>query len=265
MKPKDPSQTSDRIPRGALIVVAVGLIATLGVLALDWRGGGSSAELEWTTNEPVKVPAAAEVGPNGEFEMTRTQLSAIGQNGGGESVFRISGVLKVSTNGQKLPAEARCDIRVLDPDSSIARTPGRRAAWPRPTNDFDLKKQSVPEASVVKFNAVGNDVLGLPIRDTINRYSNTDSLVTADWAPYEEHEQTWIWKMPHGTGSGAVNLGYVVIFKTPVKPAAVLKCGATIDGKSVVQRVKAVQKEWPLPEPSVSSSTEDQADASNVE
>lgn len=265
MTDTEPDKQANKIPRGALVVIAIGLIATLGVLALDWRGGGSSAELEWTTIEPIKTPAAAKVGRNGEFSMARTQLSAIGQNGGGESVFRVSGIVRFDTNGEKKPARIHCFVRATDPDSSISRTPGARGAWPRPTNDLDLKKQDVPESAVVKFNAVGNNILGLPMRDVINRYSDSAELVTADWDGFEPRTQNWLWKMPDGTGSSPASLGYVVIFKTPVKPEADLRCEATFEGKTVTQRAKAIQQEWPLPEPSLQSTEAEAEDATNVE
>ncbi|MGB0121060.1 MAG: hypothetical protein WBP55_08930 [Solirubrobacterales bacterium] len=247
---------SDRIPRGAIAVVIVGLIGTLGVLALDWRGGGTSAELPWTTITPVKTPPKAKVGPDGTFEMARTAISAIGQNGGDSSVFRVSGVLRVDTNGKSIPAEATCRIEVVDDDSSIARTNKKRASWPRPSNDLDLQKQAVPELSVVKFNAVGNDILGLEIRDVVNRYTNSAVRTTVEWVPFKEREQGWIWKMPNGTGPSPASLGYVVIFKTDVRPEATLKCGATIDGNTVKQTALARQEEWPLPEPDLNAATE---------
>ncbi|MDQ2700406.1 MAG: hypothetical protein M3Y23_03650, partial [Actinomycetota bacterium] len=66
-------------------------------------------------------------------------------------------------------------------------------------------------------------------------------------------------------GSSASLLGYAVVFKTPVKPEARIECEATIDGKTVVQKAKAVQQEWPLPEPSIETEEEVAEDATDVE
>lgn len=255
-----PEKNPDRIPRGAIVVVIVGLIGTLGVLALDWAGGGSSAELEWTTIEEVQTPDEAKVGP-GTFSMDRTTLSAIGQNGGGEAVYRVAGVVRVDSGGTN-PTSVRCDIKSLDPASTIARTPKRRASWPRPSEE--LQAQEVPESSVVKFNAVGNDILGLPIRDVVRRYTNSAASTLVDWDGFEERTQNWVWDMKDGTGPSAASMGYVVIFKSTLKPDASIKCVADIDGRTVTQNARATQKEWPLPEPSVES-TEAEAEATNVE
>ncbi len=245
----------DRVPRGAIAVVLVGLVATLGVLAIDFVGGGTSAELDWTTTEQIDTLPGARVGP-GEMSMDRTTLSAIGQNGAGEALFRVSGLLRVDSKGERVPTQARCEIVVLDPESQIARTPNGKAAWPRPSNDLDLQKQDVPESSIVGFNAVGNDILGLPIRDAINRYTNSAVRTTADWKAYQERVQSWVWDMPKGTGPSAALLGYVVIFKTSERPEARLECEATIDGTTVTQIAMARQSEWPLPEPTLNPETE---------
>ena len=239
----------------------------MAVLALDFIGGSSSAKIDWQTSEEIDVPPAAKLGRNGEFAMERTTLSATGQNGGGEgeSIFMITGVLRVDTNSAKVPARALCEFEVLDGESSIARTPGGRAAFPRPTNDLDLQKQGVPEELTIRFNAVGNDFSILPIRDFFRLYTNSDVRTTANWEPFEERVQSWIWDLPNGTGSSASLLSYAVVFKTAVKPEASIRCEATIDGKSVVQEAMAVQEEWPLPEPSVDSAEEVAEDATDVE
>jgi len=262
MSDPQPDKNPNRIPRGALAVVAAGLVCTLCVLALDFLGGGTSAELDWQTQEPVDTPPKAKVGP-GSVSMDRTTLSAIGQNGGGESVYRIAGAITVDSDGKKTPVQVGCYITTLDPDSSIARTPKRRAAWPRPSDE--LQAQEVPESAVLKFNAVGNDVLGLPMRDVVNKYTNIkpDSLV--DWPPFEERTQGWVWDMKDGTGPAPAVLGYVVIFKTPSKPDATLRCETTIDGETVTQRARATQKEWPLPAPELDSAEAEAETSTDVE
>jgi len=261
MSDPQPDNKSDRIPRGAIVVVIVGLIGTFGVLALDWAGGGTSAELTWTTIEEVKTPDEVKVGP-GTFSMDRTTLSAIGQNGGGEAVYRVAGSVRVDSGGNN-PTSVRCDIRSLDPDSTIARTPKRRASWPRPSDE--LQAQEVPESSVVKFNAVGNDILGLPIRDVVRRYTNTASSTLVDWDGFEDRTQNWVWDMKDGTGPSPATMGYVVIFKSSVKPDATLKCVADVDGNTVTKKARATQTEWPLPEPEVDSTDVGADSTSNVE
>lgn len=262
MNQNEPTKNSDRIPRGALVVVAIGLIATLGVLGLDRLGGGTSAELEWTTVEEVKTPPKAKVGPGG-VSMDRTTLSAIGQNGGGEAIYRVAGAITVDSGSQKIPVQVRCDIESLDPESQIAKTQKRRAAWPRPSDE--LKAQEVPELAVVKFNAVGNDVLGLPMRDVVRRYTNTLSSTLVDWDGYNPTIQNWVWDMKDGTGPSPAVLGYVVIFKSSEKPDASLTCVTKMAGDEVTQKARATQSEWPLPDPEIDSTEAEAETSTDVE
>ena len=262
MTDPEPDKNQNRIPRGALAVVAVGLVCTLCVLALDFLGGGTSAELEWQTMEEIDTPPKAKVGP-GSVSMDRTTISAIGQNGGGESIYRIAGAITVDSGGKPIPVQVGCYITTLDPDSSIARTPKRRAAWPRPSDE--LQAQAVPESAVVKFNAVGNDILGLPMRDVVNKYTNSGTSSLVDWPPFEERTQGWVWDMKDGTGPSPAVLGYVVIFKTSERPDATMRCETTIADDKVIQRARATQKEWPLPDPELDSAEAEAETSTDVE
>lgn len=247
MSDPHPDKPNDRIPRGAKAVVVVGLLLTLIVIGLDIRGGGSSAELDWATTEEVKTPPKADLGKKGSFGLNRTLLTAISPNGGGELIFRISGLAVVDSGGKK-PTRVKCNFRSPhSPDTTVARTPNLRSAWPRPSDD--LKAQDVPESLVLKFNAVGNNILGVPIRDSISRYTNSASPTTVEWAGYEEDDlgsQAFIWDMAEGTGPGPASLGYAVVFKTIFKPEVDITCEAGAGSEKVTQKVKAIQKEWPI-------------------
>ncbi|MBK5232754.1 MAG: hypothetical protein JJE13_07205 [Thermoleophilia bacterium] len=248
MSDPQPDKPTDRIPRGAIAVVVVGLLLTLAVVALDTRGGGSSAELEWTTTEEVETSPAADFGGKGEFSLRRTTLSAIPPNGGGELIFRVSGAAVVDSAGKK-PTSVKCAVTAADPDTTVARTPNLRAAWPRPSDD--LLAQEVPESLVLKFNAVGNSILGVPIRDSVHRYTNSASPTLVDWGGYQEDSlgtHSWIWTMDKGTGPGAATLGYAVVFKTSVKPEADINCQAKVGTQRASQKAEIVQQEWPIKE-----------------
>lgn len=251
MSDSQPDKPTDRIPRGAIAVVIVGLFLTLIVIGLDIRGGGSSAELAWTTNEKVKVPPQADLGKKGSFQLTRTTLSAIPTNGAGELVFRFSGLAVIDSGGKK-PTQVKCKYTSPHQDGStgttVARTPNLRAAWPRPSDE--LQAQEVPESLVLKFNAVGNKILGVPIRDSISHYTNSKSPTVADWGGYQDENHlgthAFIWDMAKGTGPGPASLGYAVVFKTVFKPELNIRCDARVGNEKVTQRFKAIQQEWPI-------------------
>jgi hypothetical protein len=242
MKETQKERSSERMPRGAIATVVVGLVLSLIVVGIDLRSGGTSADIEWDAVERVETPAPRTLGP-GDFALARSSISAIEPNASEETIFRIAGVVKIDSGGTE-PTRVRCDIESPAFEYTIARTPKKRAAWPRPSEE--LQRQNVPEASVVKFKARGADVLGLPIRDAIRRYTDSAAPTQVDWDGFDEDTQNWVWTMDEGTGDGAATLGYVVIFKTLFQPEAGIRCEASIGGDSARITVPAKLEEWPL-------------------
>lgn len=260
-----PSSGGDRtwkgVPRGAVAVVIVGLIASLGVYVIGLRTGGSSAEQDWETIEPVTVPAAKEVGDGGSFGLARTSISALPPNASSDLIFRIAGVVQIDSGKGADPASVRCDITSTTPgDTFIARTTSKRSAWPRPSDE--LQAQEVPELSVAKLPYKGADVQELPIRDVFRRYTDSTAPTLVDWDFLDETTQTWIWTMAKGTGGETATMGYDVIFRTQERPEATIDCGARVADSETRVRVRAEQQEWPLAD---AATVEEGADASNVQ
>ena len=110
----------------------------------------------------------------------------------------------------------------------------------------------MPESLVLRFNAVGNKITGVPIRDSIRRYTNSASPTLVDWGGYEEdslNTHSFIWDMAEGTGPGPASLGYAVVFKAPVdRPHTDIVCTGKVGTKTVTQKAKAIQQEYPIPE-----------------
>lgn len=249
------------IPRGAVAVVIVGLIASLGIYAIELRTSGSSSERDWQSIEPVSTPPAKAIGDGGSFGLARTTLSALPQNASGDLIFRVAGVVQVDSGRGKAPTSVRCDVSSTTPgDTFIARTTSKRSAWPRPSDD--LERQEVPELSVAKFSFHGADVQELPIRDAFRRYTDSTAPTLVDWDFSDEATQTWIWTMAEGTGTGTATLGYDVIFRAQDRPAALIDCAARVNESEERIRVTARQQDWPLVD---QASDEESADVSNVE
>jgi hypothetical protein len=246
--------TSDRFPRGAIATVIVGLAAVLLVVAIDFisDGSASSESTEWVTVEPIETEASAPLGRGGSFGLVRTTLSAIAPVESGELLFRVAGVAEIDSGRSAGPATVRCDVNTPAEGSSIARTPKRRAAWPRPS--VDLQAQAVPEELVVKFKRRGNDVLGLPVRDSFRIFTDSAAPTDVDWDGFDEQTQNWVWTMPDGTGDGGATLSWLVIFKTPEKPRAGIVCTGSSGGRQQQVRLRLAQQEWPLLDPALDTS-----------
>jgi hypothetical protein len=233
------------------------------VIAIDLRGGsGSSDSTEWLTTEPVETPAPKSLGKRGSFALGRTTISAIAPVESGELLFRISGLVEIDSGRNAGPTVARCDVTSPAEGSFIARTPKRRASWPRPS--IELQAQAVPEEMVVKFKRQGADILGLPIRDSFRTFTDSAAPTDVDWDGFSKQTQNWVWTMPDGTGPGGATLAYAVVYKTLEKPRAEIVCTGSAGGVEQKFEVEANQEEWPLVDPSMDTSgagTEDTADS----
>ncbi|MCB0828366.1 MAG: hypothetical protein KDB62_06115 [Solirubrobacterales bacterium] len=257
----DGDRSADRIPRGAIAVVIVGLVASLGIYVLGLRTGGSSAEQSWATVEPVTTPEAKPVGDGGSFGLARTTLAALEPNAASDLVFRVAGVVQIDSGRGETPASVRCDITsTTGGDTFIARTISKRAAWPRPSDE--LQAQEVPELSIAKLSYRGADVQELPIRDSFRRYTDSDAPTLVDWDFRDEDTQTWIWTMAKGTGSGTATLGYAVIFRTQERPSATIDCATRVGDTEARVKVDAEQQEWPITD---ELTAEESADFSDVQ
>ncbi len=264
MKEPEDSPKSDRMPRGAIATVIVGLLVTLVVIASDLtKGGGTAVEIEWDTVEMVETPKAGKLGPRGSFGVARTSIAAIAPITSGQLLFRVAGVVSIDSGGRDVPTGARCDVTSPAEDSRIALTPGLRAAWPRPS--IELQAQEVPEASVAMFKARGADALFLPIRDVFARFTDSAAPTDIDWDGFDEQTQNWVWTMPEGTGPGAATLGWSVIFKTEEKPRAEIRCSGSVGDAETVVEVDALQQEWPLEPPDPDEPTAPEGEAPDVE
>lgn len=244
MSDSEEKSSADRMPRGAIITVVVGLIATLGVLAVELRGGTGSDSVGWNTVEIVEVPPQGDLGRDGTFGLTRTTLSTLAPTESGDLLFRVAGSVAVDGGDRSGPVSVRCDVTTTADGSIIARTQKKRAAWPRPS--VELQDQPVPEQLVVQFKRRGAEVIGLPIRDSFRAFTDSAAPTDVDWDGYEEQTQNWVWTMPQGTGEGGATLGWAVVFRTTLRPVADIKCRAEAGTASKTVAVAAKQQEWPI-------------------
>ena len=256
-------QKDGGIPRLAIAVVILGLLASLAIYGISHLPGSGSLEIDWDTSEEIASPPSSEVG-TGTFAVSRTSLSALAPNEDGLLLYRVAGVTQVKS-GPK-PATVRCDIRSgVNGNTRLARSGGLRAAWPRSSSDLDVKRQDVPEVSSVKFRSDESKKIDLPIRDVARRYSDIGSPVVVEWEGYVEDEQTWIWNLADGTGAGTATLPWLVIFEAEDRPRGTIVCSADIGGQSTKMVVPFLQEEWPITDDQPNTDEGGTGDVSNVE
>jgi len=240
-------QQDNSIPRGALIVVAVGLIACLAAAVLaTGKGEGESARLEWVQrgavpdSEPAAVP-----GGKGQMQLIKGSIAATGTNVSGYSLFRVATTLRIDADSPVGEGRILCKTKA-GPRTEIARSAeGLRALYPR-SSESGIYSQNMPEALVMDFSARGGESVIVETEDLRIRGFTTEEGVKLEWPEYTEGTEGLEYFIAGGTPTRDLDLPFVTIWKTTAKPSATVSCAVkTSAGKSTVSteaRLKEISR-----------------------
>lgn len=227
--------TETRPPRGAIVVVVVGLIATLAaaVLATD-SVGGSSVKLEWTARTPLPDSRAAAIPGGGSMRLGEAGLRATDDNVEGEKVYRSTAVLTIEAGSAVGQARVRCRTRG-GPGAELGRTVNSRGAFPRSSGEYNLTKQDVPGSVGIKFHSRGAEYASLELEDAFDTFTDLPGVVVS-WDAFRPRTMTWQWGLPAGRPSEPLRLGFASFWRSTGRPAATISCTLeSSDGAATVR------------------------------
>ncbi len=230
------------MPRGALIVVAVGLIACVAAALLSTdKGGGEAANLEWVQtaplpdSKPVAVP-----GGKGTMELTDGGIRATGTNVSGYSLFRVASVLRIDAGSPVGSGRIVCSVKARQGTEIAQTSGGLRATYPRSSDG--LYTQEVPEVVLLDFSSHGDELAVLEVEDLPNRFT-TERGVKLEWPKYEVGTEHLEYFLPAGKPKQDLELPFDTIWKTTAIPAARVACTLTTGaGKATAQTAGALKK-----------------------
>ncbi|MEZ5078302.1 MAG: hypothetical protein R2725_12775 [Solirubrobacterales bacterium] len=234
----------NRMPRAAVIVVAVGLLACVvaALLATD-RASGEAAQLEWVQEGTIPDSSAATVaGGGGTMQLTDGGLKATGTNVSGYALFRASAVLRIDAGSPV--GSGRIFCRVKGRNAFVAQTGNLRASYPRSSKK--LFNQEVPEVVLVEYSSHGLGLAVLEFDDLFASGFSTERGVKLEWPPYEEGAERWEWFLPSGPPAEDLVLPFATVFKTTAIPAAKIACTLTTSaGETTVATAGALPERSP--------------------
>jgi hypothetical protein len=226
-----------RPPRGALIVIAIGLLATVAaaLLSTSDKSAGAAA-LEWEAARKLPDSKAVPVpGGGGTLSLLDAGLRGTGQNVSGYQLYRSAAVLSISKGAPVGGGRVTCKILVPSRHTIVAHTPNNRGSYPRPSEEEDLVKQEVPEQVVVEFTAHGTDAAIVELGDAFKEFVDERG-VTVSWAPFRIGRQGWQWGLPPGRPGKQLDLGFASIWRTTGTATAQISCTLTTSaGSSTVK------------------------------
>jgi hypothetical protein len=245
LPPRSANPQDDKPPRGALIVVAVGLIACIvAALATVGKGDGESAQLEWvqsgTAPDSKTVPTP---GGKGEMQLVNTNIRATGTNVSGYSLFTAGSTLKVPAGAPIGGARIVCSVKAHKGTEIAQSAGGLRGTYPR-SSEAGIYNQEVPETVLMDFSSHSSELATLEVLDRPKRFT-TEQGVKLEWPEYEvgtEHLKYFI----AGKPKKDLELPFFTIWRTTKVPAAEFACALeTSAGKARVTTQVALKKRSP--------------------
>ncbi len=228
----------ERIPRAAIAVVAIGLVATLAAALLANTGSaGEAAHLEFVQKKAI--PDSKKVGvpgsPTAKMQLVKGNIKATGSNVAGYSLFRVLETVKIDA-GARIGGELLCSVHAPRTGTLIAQSSGGlRMLYPRSSEQgiYGLK----PEPVIARFASHGHQLALLEeVVDDMPEKFTTIQGVKVGWPPYEAGTEHILYYLPHGKAKTTVELPFYTIWKSPKAPAAQIACTLeTKLGKATVE------------------------------
>jgi hypothetical protein len=240
-----PPQDS-RPPRGALIVVAVGLLACVAAALLTAdKSSGEAANLEWVKaapipdSKPVQVPGGSE-----SMQLQDGGISATGTNVSGYSLFRVASTLRIDAGAPVGNGRILCAVKA-GRQTEIAQTAGGlRATYPR-SSEAGIYSQEVPETILVDFSARGAELAVLETAG-IAQFT-TEKGVKLEWPKYEVGTEHLKYFIAGGKPKRTLKLPFYTVWKTTAVPAATVACTLTTSAGEATVSTKGALKKAPPP------------------
>jgi hypothetical protein len=233
--------TESRPPRGALVVIAIGLIATFAAAALATdESGGSSVEIEWMARAEIPDSSPATIPGGGSMRLERGVLRGSEDNIEGERIFRASSVLSIAAGSAVGQARVRC--RMSGGGAELGRTVNSRGAFPRSSGEYNLTKQEVPESVGIRLPIQGAEFASLEMGDAFATFTDLPGVVVS-WQPHRTYSQEWQWGLPEGRLQKPLALGFAGFWRTSGRASAQISCTLETDaGRATVRTAGALKR-----------------------
>jgi hypothetical protein len=219
--------SNSRPSRGALVVVAIGLIATVAAALLTTdASGGSSVEIEWAAHAQLPDSARAAIPRGGSMRLQDGGLRASEDNIEGERIFRVTSVLRIAPGSAVGHGRVRC--RMSGGGAELGRTVNSRGAFPRSSGEYNLTKQEVPKSVGVRLPIEGAEYASLELGDAFEAFTGLPGVVVS-WMPHRTYSQEWQWGLPKGRPREPLDLAFASFWRTAGKLDAHVSCTVESD------------------------------------
>jgi hypothetical protein len=234
-------EKKNRPPRGALIVIAIGLLATVAAALLSTdSASGEAAQLEWVKKVPMADSKPVALSGGGTMQLTDGAIRTTGTNVSGYSLFRVSSRIVISAGAPVGGGRILCSVGG-DRGAEIAQTRGGlRATYPR--SSTGLFTQEVPEVVLLYFSSHGTELATVEL-DGLPEHWSTEKGVKLEWPKFQPGVEHLEYFLPAGKPKEDLVLPFETIWRATSSPGAKVTCVLTTSaGKATVSTAAALQK-----------------------
>jgi hypothetical protein len=210
-----------RPPPGALIVIAVGLLATVMAALLSTDKPLGAATLEWVEESSLPDPKPVAIPGGGEMTLSNAAIRSTEPNAGDYTLFRSSALLTIGAGSAVGQGRLRCTI-VVPKRTIIAKTSKSRASYPRSSDN--LADQEIHDTSLVEFSSHSTDLASVEIGDVLDSRYTREPGIVVEWPPFRIGRQVWQLGLPAGRPQEPLQLPFISIWRTTATPAARISC-----------------------------------------
>jgi hypothetical protein len=229
------ANSDTRPPRGALAVIAVGLVASVaGWLLSTDETGGSSVAIEWATQAPLPDSRPAAIPGGGSMRLQDGGLRATEDNINGERVYRATSVLRIEPGSAVGQARVRCRMSG-GRGAELGRTVNSRGAFPRSSGEYNLTKQEVPGSVGIRLPIQGAEFASVELEDAFASFTDLPGVVVS-WLPHRTDSQEWQWGLPEGRPEESLALGFASFWRTAGQASVEVACTLESGGGAAVVR-----------------------------
>jgi hypothetical protein len=240
--PLGSSDPDIRPPRGALIVIAAGLVAcVVAALAATGKGEGEAASLEWVqASQPVESKAVPIPGGRGEMQLTEARIRATGTNISGYSLFITSSQLTIGAGSPIGGGRILCLVKAPRGTEVAQSSGGLRGTYPR-SSEAGIYNQEVPETVLMDFSSKSSELAVLEFPDRPQRFT-TERGVKVEWPEYEVGTER-IKYFIAGKPKQDLVLPFFTVWRTTDIPSAEIRCELETSAGTATASTKAALAE----------------------
>jgi hypothetical protein len=237
-------EKKNRPPRGALIVVAVGLIACVAAALLSTsEASGEAAQLEWVRKVPIADSKPVSLPSGSTMRLTKGAIRTTGTNVSGYSLFRVSSQIRIGSGAPVGGGRILCSVSG-EGRAEIGQTRGGlRATYPR--SSTGLFTQEVPEVILLFFSSHGTELATVEL-DGLPPHWSSEKGVKLEWPQYQPGVEHLEYFLPAGKPKQDLVLPFDTVWRTTSPAGAKVACTLTTSaGKATVRTAGALRSTPP--------------------